>query len=121
LNSNYYYGININPYEVIFIKQNRIIEPAVLNKYTQWHLRKIDNITKITYGISKTECIDITDKIYLHKCILETKMNINHCISKDPYPGKQKSLFIYINDNNIEKIKIINEHLSYLSTNVIML
>lgn len=34
-----YYGANIHPYETIFIKANRDIDPIVLEKLTEWHLK----------------------------------------------------------------------------------
>lgn len=34
-----YYGSNIHPYETIFIKANRNIDPALLDKMTEWHLK----------------------------------------------------------------------------------
>ncbi|CZR55864.1 uncharacterized protein PAC_05752 [Phialocephala subalpina] len=35
-----YYGSNVHPYELVFIKANRNIAPALLNKMTQWHLKQ---------------------------------------------------------------------------------
>lgn len=35
-----YYGSNIHPYETIFMKANRDIDPALLDKMTEWHLRR---------------------------------------------------------------------------------
>ena len=37
LRPNKYFDININPYEIIFIKQNRSIDPLLLDRYTEWH------------------------------------------------------------------------------------
>ncbi|ROW14175.1 hypothetical protein VPNG_04283 [Cytospora leucostoma] len=33
-----YYGTNVHPYELVFIKSNRNIDPTLLAKMTEWHL-----------------------------------------------------------------------------------
>jgi hypothetical protein len=33
-----YYGANIHPYETVFIKANRDIDPTLLEDMTKWHL-----------------------------------------------------------------------------------
>tara|TARA_Y100000361_G_C11088590_1_gene305190 strand:+ start:132 stop:902 length:771 start_codon:yes stop_codon:yes gene_type:complete len=39
--SNMYFGVNINPFEVLFFKANRNVTPEILEKYTNWmYLRK---------------------------------------------------------------------------------
>lgn len=35
-----YYGSNIHPYETVFIKANRNIDPELLNKMTEWHMKR---------------------------------------------------------------------------------
>ncbi|KUI70426.1 hypothetical protein VM1G_05872 [Cytospora mali] len=35
-----YYGSNLHPYETVFIKSNRNIDPALLTKMTEWHLSR---------------------------------------------------------------------------------
>lgn len=123
LNPKRYYGIDINPYEIIFMKSNRKIEPIVFNKYTEWNINKINNITRITCGISETEAIDVSIgvKEYIKKkYMLDTTVNINQLV-KDPYPGKQKKIFINIKDGDIERVKVINESGSRFTTNVIFL
>jgi hypothetical protein len=32
-----YYGTNVHPYETIFIKANRDIDPVLLRRLTEWH------------------------------------------------------------------------------------
>ncbi len=32
-----YHGMNFHPYELVFIKTNRAIDPNALDKYTEWH------------------------------------------------------------------------------------
>lgn len=34
-----YFGANIHPYETVFMKANRDIEPVLLDRLTEWHLR----------------------------------------------------------------------------------
>lgn len=34
-----YYGANIHPYETVFIKANRDIDPTVVERLTEWHLK----------------------------------------------------------------------------------
>lgn len=34
-----YYGTNIHPYETVFVKANRDIEPVLVEKLSDWHLR----------------------------------------------------------------------------------
>ena len=34
-----YYGTNIHPYETVFIKTNRDIDPVLVEKMTDWHMR----------------------------------------------------------------------------------
>lgn len=124
LNPNNYYGINVNPYEIIFIKQNRKIEPAILNKYTEWHIRKTNNVTKILYGLSENNAIDVTDKLYDHvakRYNIRTNLNINQLAGQHIFPGRAKKLFIYSKENNIEHIKVIDEHGSFLKSNVIFI
>ena len=70
-------------------------------------LIKLENITKILYGISNNESIDVTVKLtdYLKMYnIINIDTNINKLV-KDPYENQLKKLFIYT-DNDI---KIINE------------
>lgn len=44
-----YYGSNIHPYETVFIKANRDIDPVLLNKMTEWHSKRpIDSWTTCT-------------------------------------------------------------------------
>ena len=35
-----YYGANIHPYETVFIKANRNIDPTLLKDMTKWHLEQ---------------------------------------------------------------------------------
>lgn len=32
-----YYGSNLHPYEALFIKANRNIDPAMIDSFTKWH------------------------------------------------------------------------------------
>jgi hypothetical protein len=32
-----YFGFNVHPYETIFIKSNRDIDPAMIHKMEEWH------------------------------------------------------------------------------------
>lgn len=124
LNPDRYFGININPYEIIFIKTNRNIEPLVIQKYTEWSIKKINNITKATYGNSEIDMMDVTNKIkeyFENKYVLETNLNLNNLFGKDPSPGKSKKLYIYFMDDTIEKVKILEESGSCLKTNLIVL
>lgn len=34
----HYFGTNVHPYELVFIKANRNIDPTLLDKMTSWHL-----------------------------------------------------------------------------------
>lgn len=38
-----YYGTNIHPYETVFVKANRNIDPALLSTMTEWHLELPSN------------------------------------------------------------------------------
>lgn len=41
-----YYGSNVHPYELVFMKANRDIDPVLLEKMTEWHLsRDMDSFT----------------------------------------------------------------------------
>jgi hypothetical protein len=35
-----YYGANVHPYETVFIKANRNIDPTLLEDMTKWHLEQ---------------------------------------------------------------------------------
>lgn len=35
-----YYGSNVHPYETVFIKSNRNIDPVLLDKMTEWHMSR---------------------------------------------------------------------------------
>lgn len=100
LNPHHYYEININPYEIIFIKQNRNIEPLLLKKYTEWHLRKPDIDIKVKYGFIETESIDISnmivDILHNNKYIL-TNSNITEKIKFN----NGKKLFIYLGNDKM--------------------
>lgn len=123
--NNKYFDININPYEVIFIKTNRNIDYQVLEKYTKWHQNfSCKNlIKKILYGISVEESINVTDKIveFLNQnCILDLNTDINKLIGHDPYRNRSKKLFFFC--NNIENPEIIIDEINNnLSTNLILL
>ena len=32
-----YFGFNVHPYETLFVKSNRDIEPVMIDKLTAWH------------------------------------------------------------------------------------
>ena len=38
LHNGHYYGSNIHPYETLFIKTNRDIDPNLINHLTEWHV-----------------------------------------------------------------------------------
>jgi hypothetical protein len=68
----------------------------------------LENIKKISYGISENECINVTIEFtdYLKKFnIIDINTNL-HTIIKDPYENQSKKLFIYTCSDDI---KIINE------------
>lgn len=46
LHNDAYYGFNIHPYETIFFKTNRKIDPVAIEKLTEWHLKR--NVTAQT-------------------------------------------------------------------------
>jgi hypothetical protein len=124
LNPNAYYGIDVNPYEVIFIKQNRKIEPLVMDRYTDWSTRKGDPISRITYGISESESIDVTQRVMEHivkrKYILKMGTDMRTLIGRDPYPKKLKKLFIYMHDSS-ELPKIVEEEKMLLQSNIVFI
>ncbi|KAJ2906832.1 hypothetical protein MKZ38_010330 [Zalerion maritima] len=41
--NNRYYGFNIHPYEVVFFKANRHVDPEMLEHLTRWHLSRTDS------------------------------------------------------------------------------
>lgn len=118
LNPKKYYDIDINPYEIIFIKQNRNIEPLVLERYTEWNNKKLSNI-KLLYGISLEQSIDVTTRLIPHiskNGFIPTNFNINK-YAGDPYPNTPKKLFVVHN----ESTDYVEEFSSYLITNVIII
>lgn len=38
-----YFGANIHPYETVFIKANRNVDPVLLERMTDWHLKMPSN------------------------------------------------------------------------------
>ena len=34
-----YFGFNVHPYETMFIKGNRNIDPVMIEKLTEWHMK----------------------------------------------------------------------------------
>lgn len=46
LHNDKYFGFNIHPYETIFFKTNRKIDPVAIEKLTEWHLKR--NVTAQT-------------------------------------------------------------------------
>lgn len=34
-----YFGFNVHPYELIFMKANRDIDPELVKRMTEWHLK----------------------------------------------------------------------------------
>ena len=122
LNPTRYFGFNVNPYEIVFIKTNRKIDPILIDKYTKWNIDKTNNILKIKYGISEEESIDITNAMnsyIMNKYILSPTTCINKIVKSDPYPNKNKKIFIYIKDGNNIIMKSLNEVNSHLITNFI--
>jgi hypothetical protein len=37
LNDHGYFGSNVHPYETVFLKANRGIDPTLMNHLTEWH------------------------------------------------------------------------------------
>lgn len=35
----WYFGFNLHPYETIFMKANRNVNPLMMAKMTEWHMR----------------------------------------------------------------------------------
>lgn len=69
------------------------------------------NISKILYGISETNSIDITRKIllYLKYCSsIDINTNINYIIKYDPFKGQKKKIYIYC--TNLSDPIVINEN-----------
>ena len=125
LSPNKYFGINVNPYEVVFIKQNRNIEPNIMSKYTEWLLNRKDNIVIVKYGTSENESIDVTNKIkeYIRKnmYIIRTNFNINTILSDPNNTNKFKKLFLYSKTNNEVLLKTIDVVGGLLTSNVIFI
>ncbi|KAL1890610.1 hypothetical protein Sste5346_008126 [Sporothrix stenoceras] len=46
LNNDDYFGLNLHPYETIFFKTNRKIDPVAIKMLTEWHLKR--NVTAQT-------------------------------------------------------------------------
>jgi hypothetical protein len=42
-----YFGFNLHPYETLFVKANRDIDPKMIEKLTQWH----DNMKYSSYDV----------------------------------------------------------------------
>ncbi|AYV83509.1 MAG: hypothetical protein Hyperionvirus7_80 [Hyperionvirus sp.] len=124
-----YFNISINPYEVIFIKATRNIDPLVVQRYTEWQTKspklaepKKRGIDKLLYGITESESVDITKKIlsYLEmNRIIRTTAKINNIIGFDPNTKQANKIFIYY--TNIETPEILNEFRMNISSNIIML
>ncbi|ROW11836.1 hypothetical protein VPNG_04927 [Cytospora leucostoma] len=38
-----YFGFNVHPYEMLFMKANRDIDPELVKRFTEWHLRDRSN------------------------------------------------------------------------------
>lgn len=92
----------------------------VFNKSRELNYNKYDTI-KILYGLSENESINVTDIIvqYLdNNKILNTTTNINKILG-DPFLGKFKKLFIYMNNSENPNI-IIEESKSHLLSNLIL-
>lgn len=51
LSNGAYFGFNIHPYETIFMKTNRFIDPVAISKLTEWHLKR--NVTALNLCTSK--------------------------------------------------------------------
>lgn len=118
---NGYFDININPYEVMFIKINRNITPLLIQKYTEWTIKKFDtdSIVKILYGLSIDESIDVTEKMVIYlkdNLYFDMKFDVNRYIG-DPYPNKSKNIIVYTKDESI----IVGEFASKLLFNLIFL
>jgi hypothetical protein len=118
---NNYFGININPYEVIFYKASSRATLNVLNRYTEWSSRRpnVDKIVRVLYGISRGESVDVTQLIrgYLQGSpILSTKISVSKILG-DLYIGKPKKLFIIFEDDEVE----ISEYYNRLQSNMILL
>lgn len=107
-----YYGIDINPFEVIFFKTNKQISPLLLQRYTYWSNMRaqgyISQLNKISYTWDPNATvhygnesikINITDKIRAYIAQYGTsilhKINLNSLVG-DPCPGKLKTLYVQL-------------------------
>lgn len=73
-----YYGTNINPYEVIFMKENTKIDQHLLELYTKWHFRKYDinKITKVTVNSDNIDKTEDYKQYFSEKPYITNKSNI---------------------------------------------
>jgi glycosyltransferase involved in cell wall biosynthesis len=80
------------------------------------------NITKVLYGTSEGESVNVTSPITSYLCvnnIIDRFANVNSIIG-DPYPLKPKKLFIYIGGSSSATI-VISELNNKLSANLLLL
>jgi len=112
--NNHYYGININPYEVIFMKENRNIDSKLLNLYSEWNDNLSSNNIKLFYGTSKFKILNVTGEQLIKFNIKLINKRILSLYYEKYLPYEDNNLFIHMDDNcvvinrfNIDNINII--------------
>jgi hypothetical protein len=117
-----YFDMSVHPLEMIFFKTNRQIAELTLQRYTSWYnINKnidISHITKILYGVSLINSLDITGciKTYiLGNHYINSTTNINKLVGQDPYVNIKKYLYIFSNDELI----VVSEHNNELDRHIL--
>lgn len=93
-------GRDICPYEAIFIKSKWGDPTNQIKSLTELNLNGHRfPCHRVSYGISESKSIDVTQVIKKHKRVATVDMKPNSLFG-DPYPEKPKKLFIYrLNQN----------------------
>lgn len=121
-----YFGITINPYEVMFFKSNRHLDDDILDKLMGFYgvnteekkiispIRGISfKILSVSYGMSIDKSIDVLDKIISFQkddgnLIIPKSINLNDIFS-DPFPKYKKKIFIKFEYNRTEYLVELDE------------
>jgi hypothetical protein len=97
VDNNLYFGCNLHPYEVIFVKANRGVNVKWLDVYLKKSTLN-NTITKAIYGYSTNKYIDVTNIV---NSFVGKTFKISNEYFGDPFPGSLKNLIILDNDDNI--------------------
>lgn len=96
------------------------------NKLDEWNISIMDrndyifNYITVKYGVNDNDSVDVTHHLNIKdgNLILPHSFNVNQSLGSDPYPGKEKQLYITSNCNQMKIVHTIKEYCEKLLTSI---